>query len=127
MGLNWLGLNQYAISDIGKNWPICGINAIHIVHRHTYNYALFSYGGNGPDSRGARASFGLWILKVKGPSLNLHILNPEVVLIRTTSAFKIYRFLIGPLMLQLSPLITHFLRLAPRLRFLLETFLSWVK
>ena len=35
----------------------------------------------GPNSRGARVSFGLWILKVKGPTLNLHILNAEVVLI----------------------------------------------
>ena len=29
----------------------------------------------GPISRGARVSFGLWILKVKGPTLFLHILN----------------------------------------------------
>ncbi len=35
----------------------------------------------GINSRGARVSFGLWILKVKGPTLNLDILNPEVVLI----------------------------------------------
>ncbi len=34
-----------------------------------------------PDSREARVSFGLWILKVKGPTLNLHILNPGVILI----------------------------------------------
>ena len=32
-------------------------------------------------SRGARVSFGLWILKVNGPARNLHILNPEVVLL----------------------------------------------
>ncbi len=31
-------------------------------------------------SRGARVSFRLWILKVKGPPLNLHILNAEVVM-----------------------------------------------
>ena len=33
-----------------------------------------------PFSRGARVSIGLWILKDKGPTLNLHILNAEVVL-----------------------------------------------
>ncbi len=37
-------------------------------------------------SRGARVSFGLWILKVKGPTLNRHILNPEVVLISVWGA-----------------------------------------
>ena len=37
-------------------------------------------------SQGARVSFGLWILKVKGPTLNLHILNTEVVLIRVWDA-----------------------------------------
>ncbi len=32
-------------------------------------------------SRGARVSFGLWILEVKGPTLNLRILNVVIVLI----------------------------------------------
>ncbi len=31
-------------------------------------------------SQGARVRYGLWILNVKGPTKNLHILNPEVVL-----------------------------------------------
>ncbi len=31
-------------------------------------------------SRGARVSFGLWILKVKGPTKNQYILTAEVVL-----------------------------------------------
>ena len=39
-----------------------------------------------PFSRGARVSFGLWILKVKGPTLNLLILNAEVVLITVWGA-----------------------------------------
>ena len=121
-----------------------------------------------PDSRGARVSFWLWILKVNSPTRNLHILNPEVVLITVWGATfgnqweyhelpltscvifrKIetshsdskqhriskaahniptdsekrrpeqssgppqhskYRFLVGPLTLQLSPLIMHFFK-----------------
>ncbi len=38
------------------------------------------------NSRAARVSFGLWILKVKGPTLNLNILNAEVVLITVWGA-----------------------------------------
>ncbi len=41
---------------------------------------------SGQFSRGARVSFGLWILKVKGPTQNLHILNPEVVMITVWGA-----------------------------------------
>ena len=37
-------------------------------------------------SRGARVSFGLGILKVECPARNLHILNPEVVLITAWGA-----------------------------------------
>ena len=56
-----------------------GARADHVTRRVVP--ITISYGGlySIPlNSRGARVSFGLWILKVKGPTLNLHILNAEV-------------------------------------------------
>ena len=42
--------------------------------------------------RGARVSFGLWILKVKGPTLFLHNLNAEVVLIRVPKTVNWFQY-----------------------------------
>ncbi len=49
---------------------------------------------------------------IKGPIKNLYILNAEVVLIRTTSGFKIWRFRLGPLTFKIQ---SPKLALAPRL------------
>ena len=53
-------------------------------------------------SRRARVRFWLWIMKIPDPTKTLHILNGYM---RTTSALKICRFLVGPEMHRLSPLI----------------------
>ncbi len=73
---------------------------------------IFPEAGNPVEVNSSRHNCDLLIVKepVLGfesyrPARNLHILNPEVVSIQNV----LYRFLVGPLTLQLSPIITHFL------------------